>query len=247
MIETKDKKQRNAQKFLFDQNCFDDGFEEEIIEEDPPPPVFSEDELAAAQQESYNKGKQDGLAEAEASREKHISQILETISAHFQLLFDAEQKRNDQYESEAVALAYVIFKKLFPDLNERQGLAEVESVIRSVLENQKGQQEIIVEVHPDYSDSIDKRLEFIRNHTPSGSQVIVVKRDDLGPGDCRMHWNNGGAERNATFLAEEIHRHLEHMLADRPMLQDNGSLNGSLEATTEPHQDAPKDDNGENG
>ncbi|MCB9996523.1 MAG: flagellar protein FlbE [Rhodospirillales bacterium] len=224
MIDTKDKKtaeKKQAQKFLFDQNCFDDGYVEDIIEEEPPPPTFSEAELASAEQNAFNKGKQEGLAEAEASREKHVAGILEQINQSMQTLFAAEQQRNDQYEGEAVALAYAIFKKLFPALDERHGLTEIEAVLMSVLDAQKGQQEIAIEIHPDYSDSIETRLEMLRDHTPSGCQIVVIPRDALGPGDCRMYWNNGGAGRNATALAEEIHRQLEHMLADTPTLQDN--------------------------
>ena len=80
MIDTKDKKTRKAEKFFFDVNHFDDDFEEEIEEEEPPPPVFSEDELTAAKDAAYRRGRQEALAEAEASREKQIATLIGVIN-----------------------------------------------------------------------------------------------------------------------------------------------------------------------
>ena len=223
MSDTKEKtRPQKPQKFFFDQNCFDDDYVEEIIPEEPPPPTFSEDELEAARREGYDRGRREATAEAQASREKHIATLLETISNHFQTLFTAEAQRAALYEAEAVALARAIFVKLFPALNERGGLSEIEAVIDKVLENQPQQHEIVIEVHPDYADSIEQRLDALRVLLPNGAQISVTGRDNLGPGDCRMLWDHGGGGRDATSLAQEIHSQLEHMLADRPVLHDNG-------------------------
>lgn len=222
MADTKEKtRPQKPQKFFFDQNCFDDDFEEEVIEEEPPPPVFNEEELAAAKDESYKRGRAEALAEAEASREKHIATLLGTIEKHFQTLFNAEQLRASQYENEAVLVTRTIFEKLFPALNEKEGLNEIESVIISVLEKQREQHDIVIEVHPDYTDSIDARLEKIKPTLSPHSKITVAPAESLGPGDCQMRWNDGGAHRDITSLTEEIHRQLEHMLADKPTLQDN--------------------------
>lgn len=222
MIETKNKKAGNAEKFFFDQNCFDDDYVEEIIEEEPPPPVFSEEELAAARKEGYEHGKKDGLAEAAASREKHVAGLLETISRHFKTLFDAEQQRARQYEGEAVMLAHAIFAKLFPALDQRNGLGEIEAVIRHVLENHREQPGIVIEVRSDYREDVARRLGAFPGVAAAGGGITVNGADDLGPGDCRMHWHNGGGGRDAGLLAEEIYKQLEHILADKFTLQDNG-------------------------
>lgn len=220
-----------ARKFLFDANCFDDGYVEEIVEVEPPPPSFSEAELEQVRTASYAHGKKDGLAEAEAARDKRVADLLHTISRDMKTLFSSETARYVRYEEEAVSLAIAVFRKLFPALNETHGLDEIERAIAAVLERRRDDHEIIIEIHPDYSDSIRDRLQQSR----SVGKITVKSNETLGPGDCRMHWNNGGAERSATALAEEIHKKLEHMLAGRALLRDNetvdadGATNGESE------------------
>ncbi len=241
MTETKKKTvPRKAQKFFFDVNHFDDDFEEEVIFEEPPPPVFSEEELAAAKEAAFNQGREEALAEAKASRGKYVADLLGTVTAHFQTLFAAEQLRATQYEGEAVLLAHAIFEKLFPTLNRKQGLNEIETMITTVLNNQRNQQEIIVEVHPDYSDSIQKLLETLTGTLQDSGKITVRGNDKLGPGDCRMVWDDGGAGRDVTKISEEIHRQLEHMLADKPTLQDNRGQD-SIKEEEEPQQENSED------
>lgn len=250
MIASKDKKTKigNPKKFLFDQNCFDEDFEEEVIVEEPPPPTFSEQELEAARKEGYDRGRADGQAEAAASRQKQVAALLGTISSSFKTLFEAEALRNDQYEGEAVVVAHTIFARLFPALNKKFGLDEVEEVIDRVLKGQKDAPEIIIEVNEAFRDAIQERLETLAPDMPASGKITVTGKADLGPGDCRMRWNNGGAARDISSLAEEIHKQLEHILADKPSLQDN-----RVDDQTSPHQDeaamqqdAETDDNGEN-
>lgn len=217
-------KTRKPQKFLFDMNCFDEGYVEEVIPEEPPPPVFSGQELDAARKEGYERGRREALAEAQASREKHIADLVATIGKNFKTLFEAEAARESRFEREAVELARTIFSRLFPVLNERHGPNEAEEVIAAVLEGRKEAQEIIIEVHPDYSDSIAKRLEGAAGALRSGAKISVSASESLGPGDCRMRWHDGGARRDATGIAEEIHRQLEQLLAARAALKDNGTM-----------------------
>ena len=249
MIKTDEKKKHVKEtKFYFDQNNFDDDYEEEVEEEEPPPPTFSEDELALAQKKSFEQGKREGLAEAQASREKQVANLIATITTNFQTLFDAENERAAKYETEALVLSKAIFTKLFPHLNESKGLDEVFAVINSVLETQKEQSEIIIETNPEFVDSIENRL---KESLPSiAGQVIiqVIGAGDLGAGDCRMSWKDGGAARNADFLAGEIHRQLEHMLADQPLLHDNSENKAQItepENNDDPDQPAQIEDNGD--
>ena len=93
---------KKPSKFLFDMHDFGDVEPIEKPEEiEPPPPVFSEKELETARKESYQSGKNDGLAEAANSREKFVSGLLETISKDFDALYKQEAARARIYEQEA--------------------------------------------------------------------------------------------------------------------------------------------------
>lgn len=227
---------RKAKKFLFDRHIFDEDAtpdEPEIDEADleppppPPPPTFSEDELNAARASSYEQGRSDAVAAEKASREQYIAEQLSHIETAFKNLASAEKTRIAAYEAESLRLAQAIFERLFPGLNEKNGLSEIQRVIRSVLESQSDQPEIIIDVHHDDEGDIRVLIEHLRETLHLAGRITVQGQDGLGKGDCRLRWKDGGAERSATRLAARIERVLKEMLADRPLLHDNEKDDGN--------------------
>jgi hypothetical protein len=201
------------QKFMFDVNNFDARTEDE-------PPVFTGEQIEAARKEAYELGRAAGLAEAKALREKHIGDLLAAIKQNFTTLFTAEATRASQYEAETIFLARAVFNRLFPELNRRHGLDEVMRAIVMVLEGQRAQPEIVIEVHPEYADDI--RLYLGRVLKAHEGICTVAGNAELGAGDCRLRWEDGGASRSATRLCGQIGRIFDQTLADKPLLRDNG-------------------------
>ncbi len=204
-------------KFLFDVNNFDE------TDPDPSslPVVYTPEDMAAAKLQAHEQGRQAGIAEAEAFRERTVATLIKTITDNFTELFTTEKKRSGQFEAEALQLTRAVFDKLFPALNLKHGLDEVEEVIRAVLENQRQHPEILIEVHSEFVNDIRMTAENIMKGLHGAGQVNVIANDRLARGDCRMSWNDGGAERNATALAAEIHKRLDEALAGKALLQDN--------------------------
>lgn len=222
--DTLPKTKKTSKKFLFDQYNFDEGpVSLEPEPEEEPPPSFSEDELAKAKQTSFDQGKKTGLQESENSREKYVADLLAKIETHFSTLFDQEQQRNNLYEAEVLQLCRILFERAFPMLNESHGLDEVVQTVESVLKRQAEQPEIIIEVCADYVVHIEKHLENLKQSEGLSGAYTVKANDTLGPGDCRMAWKDGGAQRNAANLSEQILQHLKEILADKPILHNNGN------------------------
>lgn len=188
---------------------------------DAPPPVYSQEDLAAARQEAYTQGQKDGSLEAHGSFEKHSADLLMAIRDHFSILFDEEERRARMFEKETAQLAYTIFARAFPALNDKFGLQEVKSTIHSVLETVREQPEIIIEVPHPYVDVIQGHVDHLLRRD-GGPRCTVRASDHLGAGQCRMMWNNGHAMRNGQQLAEQIRAQIEQVLADKAILADNG-------------------------
>lgn len=216
---------RDMKKFLFDTHNFD---EQDSVDDDlgdievapPPPPVFSEGELADAQAQSYEQGKRDGLAEALNSFELQIAETLAAIRDHFSILFDAEDRRNRTFEKEAVQLAYTVFAKAFPALNEKHGMEEVKKAVTSILETVREQPELLVDVPAAYVETIQHHIDGLLR-VQGGPRCLVRAHENLGVGQCKISWVNGSAIRNAPALVEQIQEQIEHLLADKANLADN--------------------------
>lgn len=212
-----------AKKFLFDLNDFDDRRKEVEPEEPPPPPppVFSEEELERARREAHQHGRREASAEAEASREKKIADLLQVISREFSTLFAAEDLRNAQYEAESVRLALAAIEKLFPAMTQKYGLAEIQRTIAEVLENQREQALIKLEVSPDYVEPIQDYVQRLMKQGNIPGICQVSGNQALGTGDCRLLWEQGGAVRDSQAIAQDIQHHMQVILAERPRLRDN--------------------------
>lgn len=233
-----------ARKFLFDVNDFDD--KDEVIEPEepppPPPPTFSEAELERARKEALAEGRKEAAAEAEASRERHVADLLQTISREFSTLFAAEDLRNAQYEAESVRLTLATLQLLFPAMNQKYGLSEIQRVITEVLESQREMPAIKMEVHPDYVETIHEHVKRVLKQANISGNCTVTGNQALGPGDCRMSWENGGAVRESAAIAEDIERHMQVILAERPRLRDNKRSETPAEHLPAPQPETIADD-----
>ena len=213
------KLKNKPQKFLFDTNNFsepDKDAEEEIIV-----PTFSEEELESAKRSSFEQGRAQGLKEAEESRGKFVSALLENVTVDLKSLFASEEERDKRYEYEAINLTMQIVKQLFPALNKKHGLDEIQAMLAEILDAQKEQPQIVIEVHPDYTQDIETQIHEIITSFHSTAIIDVTGKDDLGLADCRCSWKNGGARRNADALFKQIVTTLQEGLADQPIIEDN--------------------------
>ena len=228
---------------MFDVNDFDEKDAPEVPDEPPPPPppTFSEAELERARRDSLAKGREEAAAEAEASRERRVADLLQTISREFSTLFAAEDLRNAQYEAESVRLTLATLQRLFPAMNQKYGLSEIQRVIQEVLESQREQATIKIEVEPDYVETIRDHVKRVLKQANISGNCEVTGNQALGPGDCRMSWENGGALRESTAVAEDIERHMQVILAERPRLRDNKRSESPAENLPAPLSDKSED------
>ncbi|MGZ9109361.1 MAG: flagellar protein FlbE [Micavibrio sp.] len=212
---------RNMKKFLFDVHNFDGNKDkDDLVEVEPPPPVFSQEELAAAKKEAFAAGKKEGLTEALNSFEQQVTETLAVIRDNFSILFDAEDRRSRVFEKESVQLAYTVFIKAFPALNEKYGMEEVRSTVSNILETVREQPEIVIDVPPAYTDVIQRHIDGLLRQD-NGPRCIIRGNDNLGAGQCKLAWVNGTATRNPGQLTEQMRTQIEHLLADKAVLTDN--------------------------
>ena len=231
-----------SKKFMFDTHDFNDDVEEEIEEEvEPPPPTFSEEELEKAKQKSFDDGYRQAKQEAENSRERQITEYSGIITQHLTDLFSQEEQRIKLYEAESISLAHAIFEQLFPTYSKKHGLDEVKQTIESVLERHYENPSITISVPADYVEDI-KTMVTERLDQTIAERITVTADKKLGAGDCHISWNNGGARRSATLIAENISTHLQQTLEEQPDMDHNNKDSLDDPSLDESIDQAPSDD-----
>ena len=218
------------QKYLFDTDfgmpriaAVDMGHAEtvEVIEEEPPPPpppTFSEEELTLAREQAYDQGRQAGHQEAAQSLEQMIGMSLATAVHHLQNLGAAQAADAENVAKEAAAVAVAIVRKLHPEFARRYGLEEVEAAVLDCLRNLDRTPKVTLKVHPELVEAVKEKIEGLAERAAFDGKLGVVADGSLGPGDCRVEWGDGGAERDQSAVWSQVDQAVEAALgavADR--------------------------------
>ncbi|MTJ81981.1 MAG: flagellar assembly protein FliH [Telmatospirillum sp.] len=205
------------QKFLFDLD-FDapppevmpedeDGIEEfpeEEVEEPPPPPMFSEEELALTRDQAFAAGHQAGVEAAEAATERLLAETMMRISAQLDDIAAVQADANESRLRESVAVAVAVIRKLQPEMGREHALDEIAGVVRECLAHIEKDVRVTIRVNPAHMDSIRHYASQAAETTGFEGRLIYSADARLVPGDCRIEWGDGGAERDVVRLWAEI-------------------------------------------
>ncbi len=195
-----------SEKFLFDTS-----FEAEDLGGNAvrsagkkPPPKFGEEDLERARAEGHASGKKIGAQETMQSIEQKISQAMNAVSAQLTGLSQAQIESHERQGREALEVALTVVRKIFPDLAKRHGLAEVESVVCGCLERLRDEPRIVIRVADAVLDQVQARIGELVARAGFEGKIVYLAQDGLNPGDVRVEWADGGAERDNERLWREI-------------------------------------------
>ncbi|MEO5338358.1 MAG: FliH/SctL family protein [Magnetospirillum sp. WYHS-4] len=185
---------------------------ETVIEEVEPLPTFSEEEMQQARDQAFAAGKEEGLREAVGAAERRIADALELMGVRMVHVMDGLAKANEDATSSAVTVASGIVRKLLPNLSRRGAVEEVAAVVAEVMGRVLDEPRLLLRVDPEGHSALEARvLELARGKGYEG-RVTVMGDPALVPGDCRIEWSNGGAERDMAALWQEVDAVIERNL-----------------------------------
>lgn len=199
------------QKYLFDTDFgmpriapVDMGYAEdpmamELVEEEPPPPpppTFSEEELTLAREQAYEQGRQAGQQEAAQSQEQMIGMALATAAHHLQALGAAQAADAEEGTRQGAAIAVAMVRKLHPEFVRRFGLDEIEAAVLDCLRHLDRTPKVTIKVAPALAEAVKEKVKGLAERAAFDGKLGVVGDSSLTPGDCRVEWGDGGAERD---------------------------------------------------
>lgn len=208
----------DAKKFLFDKNDFG-----ELKEK---PPVYTEEQLVMAKNHSFAAGKAEGLKEARQQQEERIADLLQKTLAAAKKLVDAEDRRETEKCIAAAELAMRVTHRLLPQFSQQHALPEIERVITQAIETRRDEPRLAVTVPTAHLEALKGRVDSLALEKGYGGRVILLADDALGPGDCRVEWADGGAERLYERLFAQVETEFTKAIACM-----NAALGQKTEAT----------------
>lgn len=225
-----------VRKFTFDRD-FGAPEEPEVpeIEEEEEPeiivPTFSEEEMAAERAEGFVEGLEQGRKEAADATEQKLLETIEQACEKIGAIYSVQAEANQEIGQEMISVSTAIAKKMFPDLNARNALGEVERVVQETLKAITEEPRVQIIVNPDLRELLTERLATMTHRAGFEGKVFVNGDPSLILGDCRIEWSNGAAIRDSDELWEMIDEIIQRNLHGTP--EDDDEEHDEDETATE--------------
>ncbi len=185
---------------------------ERMRQEEEKPPTFSEIELEFSKKEAFEKGREAGLREALTSQEERIAKYVETLTQQLAHIQSTQSAFEALQQKEVAAIAVSIADKITPSLIQKHGSTEIETLIRKTLQKNIKITELNVYIHPDLFKDVEERIAQILHEENLTSRINFKEDGNIGLGDCRVEWENGGIARTIPTLWQDITKTVESFL-----------------------------------
>jgi flagellar assembly protein FliH len=199
-------------KFLFDHD-----FAKTAEVKPAVPLAVHEAHIEEADASGYRRGfaaaKAEILAEAEQRSAAALGHIAATLADVARGITAVEAK----LETEAVEIAVAVAKKLAAALIEREPLVEISALAMDCFRHLVNAPHVVVRVSDAQHASVGKPIEEMVRARGLVGQLVVLAEPDIGTGDCRIEWADGGVNRDRSAIEaaidEAVSRYIKARLA----------------------------------
>jgi flagellar assembly protein FliH len=180
-------------KFLFDAD-----FSGRVSAAAEPTVTLSAHQAALAEAEV--RGHQNGVisaeAQAKAEAERRSAVAFERIAAALERLAGGLKSVERQLEAEAVEVAVAVARKLAPELIAREPLVEIAALATRCFRELIAAPHVVVRVNDSLYAGVRGRLGEIAAARGYEGRLVVLGEPEIGIGDCRIEWADGGMTRD---------------------------------------------------
>jgi flagellar assembly protein FliH len=174
----------------------------------PPPPTFSEEELERAVETARREA---GAAAAARVRTEMLASLehrqADALRAIGERLAAGQEALERMLAARAAAsrdLALAVARALVARALARQPLADVEAMFGEVLVRLEGMPWLELRLPPSLADAGQAALARAAEEAGYRGELRVIPDAKLGPGDARLAWQDGAAERDLAGLEAEV-------------------------------------------
>ncbi|HEX2581373.1 MAG TPA: hypothetical protein VHL08_05290 [Dongiaceae bacterium] len=154
-------------------------------------------------------GRERGRAEMREELNGQLAACAKKIESQLAGLLEEQARLSGDMVARTGRLAWNLLCRLFPAYTAQAGAVEIEALLTHVIEDMPEVRRITLSAPPALTDQVSALLAGFRDKQAHLHPLVIRSDAQLGPGDCRIAWDNGGIERNASDLLAIIERYLE--------------------------------------
>jgi len=179
-----------------------------VVEEAPaaPEPMFTQSQLDAAREEGYVSGHTTALEEAETARSHYVADAINLIAQGLAKLDEQQQAANLTLGETAIRLLFAVARKTIPETAHQFAQENVTDFVKKILPLVIGEPKLVIRTHTMIVEDIQAKLAEVFTRAGFLGGFTVIADYELQPGDCRLEWTGGGAERSEARIWAEIER-----------------------------------------
>lgn len=202
----------SAMKFLFDKS-FD--VDEHPADQGSAPNAaqYTEQDLLAARAEAHAEGESAGRSAALASIEQTSAKALAGMAAQLGNIGKQIDTLRNETVRDALKVVSAAIHKIVPELAGRNGLNEIERLIKECLHAIYDEPRVVVRAHDTVIAALQGRIDAMAASCGFNGKIVLFGDDQLGQNDCRIEWADGGAERSLDEMWQKIEAALTRMTA----------------------------------
>lgn len=189
----------SARKFLFGDD-FRGPSREEAAEREAADQAARE----AAIRRAFEDGVQEGRRQAAAETERRLAVAVERLAAEASASFAAADRAAAQVETEALAYFETLARRLAGSALAAQPLAAVTDAAAAAFGHLRGVPHLVARVPTLLVDATEDVLRRTARDNGFEGRIIVIGDDELGPGDVRLEWAEGGVARHQASFENAI-------------------------------------------
>ncbi|MBL6431824.1 MAG: flagellar assembly protein FliH [Alphaproteobacteria bacterium] len=201
-----------ANRFLFDRNfaAIDVTPEREAVEEPAVPevPMMSvadhEALLAAAEQAAYERGRASLALEQQQTDEGRLAEETRRLSDDICALIGQLDTDQARQEKDAVALSFLVARRICAHLIAREPLGEIIALISECLGPLRRAPHLVIRVREGDLEALKAKVDPLVSEKGFEGRVVFLGEPDLGAGDCRIEWADGGIVRDRRAIEKQV-------------------------------------------
>jgi flagellar assembly protein FliH len=183
---------------------------------------YTSAEVEAAKSAAHAEGVAAGRALAEQEISRRLADVLAVVGGRIGEVLAEAQANHQVRTREAVTTAAEIVRRLLPALAKREAMSEVEALIADCLARVHDEPRLVVRVGDDLLDALRPRVDELTGAAGFSGRVILLADNTLKPGDARVEWADGGADRDTAALWREIEGAIQRFVEDGSGAPDAG-------------------------
>jgi flagellar assembly protein FliH len=168
--------------------------------------MFTQSQVDAAREEGYVAGHTAALEEAETARDHYVADAIHLISKGLSTLGAQQEAANKEIGEAAIRLLFAVARKTIPETAHQFARENVADFVKKILPIVLGEPKLLIRTHAMIVEDIQTKLAEVFTRAGFQGAFTVVADYEIQPGDCRVEWSGGGAERSEAAIWAEIER-----------------------------------------